>query len=150
MCVLVIQSGPTLCNPTDCRSPGFSVHGTLPGKNTGVGCYPGDLLDPGIKSQSPGLQADSLQSEPPGKPFSLRLVRNVLAESNRISIQILKQKDFFFLNLAKEAMDTARFGSTFDLRCLGTTSSGVSLHLLALPSSERMSSGSFSKGGQQQ
>ena len=29
---------------------------------------PGDLSNPGIKSESPTLQADSLQSEPPGKP----------------------------------------------------------------------------------
>ena len=30
---------------------------------------PGDLPDPGIKSRSPALQADSLPSEPPGKPY---------------------------------------------------------------------------------
>ena len=29
----------------------------------------GDLPDPGIKSRSPALQADSLPSEPPGKPM---------------------------------------------------------------------------------
>ena len=29
---------------------------------------PGDLPDPGIKLGSPALQADSLHSEPPGKP----------------------------------------------------------------------------------
>ena len=29
---------------------------------------PGDLPDPGIKPWSPALQADSLPSEPPGKP----------------------------------------------------------------------------------
>ena len=29
---------------------------------------PGNLPDPGIKPGSPALQADSLQSEPPGKP----------------------------------------------------------------------------------
>ena len=29
---------------------------------------PGDLPDPGIKPRSPALQADSLPSEPPGKP----------------------------------------------------------------------------------
>ena len=29
---------------------------------------PGDLPDPGIKPWSPALQADSLLSEPPGKP----------------------------------------------------------------------------------
>ena len=47
----------------------------FPGKNTGVGCHfllqehsPGDLPDPGIKARSPVFQADSLPSEPPGKP----------------------------------------------------------------------------------
>ena len=42
-----------------------------PGQNTGVGklfLSPGDLPNPGIKSGSPALQADSLPSEPPGKP----------------------------------------------------------------------------------
>ena len=29
---------------------------------------PGDFPDPGIKPRSPALQADSLPSEPPGKP----------------------------------------------------------------------------------
>ena len=29
---------------------------------------PGDLPDPGIEAGSPALQADSLLSEPPGKP----------------------------------------------------------------------------------
>ena len=29
---------------------------------------PGDLWNPGIKPRSPSLQADSLPSEPPGKP----------------------------------------------------------------------------------
>ena len=29
---------------------------------------PADLPDPGIKTQSPALQMDSLPSEPPGKP----------------------------------------------------------------------------------
>ena len=29
---------------------------------------PGDLLNPGIEPRSPTLQADSLLSEPPGKP----------------------------------------------------------------------------------
>ena len=34
--VLVPQSHPTLWDPMDCSLPGFSVHGTLPGKNTGI------------------------------------------------------------------------------------------------------------------
>ena len=37
---------------------------------------PGDLPDPGIESWSPALQADSLWSEPPGKPgyFAVHLL----------------------------------------------------------------------------
>ena len=31
--------------------------------------FPGDLPNPGIKPGSPILQADSLLSEPPGKPL---------------------------------------------------------------------------------
>ena len=47
----------------------------LPGKSYGwrslVGCSPspGDLPNPGIKPRSPALQADSLPSEPLGKPI---------------------------------------------------------------------------------
>ena len=45
-----------------------------PSKNTRVGCHLlvlslGDLPDPGIEPMSPVLQADSLLSEPPGKPL---------------------------------------------------------------------------------
>ena len=36
---LITQSCPTLCGPMDCISPGSSVHGISPGKNTGVGCH---------------------------------------------------------------------------------------------------------------
>ena len=35
---------------------------------------PGGLLNPGIKPRSPALQADSLLSEPPGKPLILMMV----------------------------------------------------------------------------
>ena len=36
---------------------------------SGLPCRPpGDLRNPGIKPRSPALQADSLPSEPPGKP----------------------------------------------------------------------------------
>ena len=52
----------------DYSPPGSSVHGDSPGKNTGVSCHaPGDLLNPGVKSRSPTLQADSLPAEPQGK-----------------------------------------------------------------------------------
>ena len=42
-----------------------------PGQNTRVGCHSflrGGLPNPGIKPRSLALQADSLPSEPPGKP----------------------------------------------------------------------------------
>ena len=43
-----------------------------PGQNTGVGFpSPGDIPNPGIEPTSPTLQADSLPSEPPGKPNML-------------------------------------------------------------------------------
>ena len=35
----------------------------------GLPCPPGDILNPGIKPRSSTLQADSLLSEPPGKPI---------------------------------------------------------------------------------
>ena len=38
---------------------------------------PGDLLDPGLKHRSPALQADSLPSEPPGKPCLYSVLFNV-------------------------------------------------------------------------
>ena len=45
--------------------------GDFSGKNTGVEKTfpsPGDLPNPGTEPRSPALQADSLPSEPPGKP----------------------------------------------------------------------------------
>ena len=60
----------TLCDPVDCSLPGFSSVG-FSGKKywSGLLCPPpGDLLNPGIEPGSRALQADSLLSEPPGKP----------------------------------------------------------------------------------
>ena len=69
VCVCVCaQSCLTLCNPMHCSLPGSSVHGVL------IHCSglpfpsPGDLPHPGMEPGSPALQADSLPSEPPGKP----------------------------------------------------------------------------------
>ena len=43
---------------------------------------PGDLPDRGIKPGSPALQADSLQSEPPGKGFTLQtLLQSQMAKA---------------------------------------------------------------------
>ena len=56
----------------DCSLPGSSVLGDSLGKNTGVGCHA--LLQgisPGMQPRSPALQADSLLSEPTGKPKNI-------------------------------------------------------------------------------
>ena len=62
--LLLAQLCPTLCNPTDCSPPGFSVHGILQAKYWSGLPFPspGDLSNPGIKPGFPSLQADSLLS----------------------------------------------------------------------------------------
>ena len=79
---LVTQLCPTLCDPTDCSPPGFSVHGDSPGNNTGVGCH---ALLQGIfptQESNPRLLAPAL---PPGKPHAK-------AYSNKKKIPLKKQK----------------------------------------------------------
>ena len=71
MLYVVAQMYPILCNPMDYSSPGSSVHGDSPGKTTGVGCHAflqGIFPTQGCKTQVSALQADSLPTEPPGKP----------------------------------------------------------------------------------
>ena len=72
--MLVAQLCPTLCDPTGCSLPDYSVHGIFRQECwSGLPCPPlGDLSDPGIEPRSPALQADALTSEPPGKPRTLR------------------------------------------------------------------------------
>ena len=66
---IVTQSCLTLCNPMDCSPPGSSVHGDSLGKNAGVVAMPSSRRSSQpIQPRSPALQADSLPSEPPGKP----------------------------------------------------------------------------------
>ena len=71
VCVLAAHSCLTLCNPMDCSPPDSSVYGILQARILGGVPFPseGDLPNPGIKPRSPALQADSLPSEPPGKPL---------------------------------------------------------------------------------
>ena len=68
-CVLVTQSGVTLCDPMDCSPPGPLSMGFSRQESWSGLPFPslGDLPNPGIKSRSPTLQSDSLPFEPPGK-----------------------------------------------------------------------------------
>ena len=72
VCLKSLQWCPTLCDPMDCSSPGCSVYGILQARILEWVVMPssGDLPLPRIEPGSPALQADSLPSEPPGKPKS--------------------------------------------------------------------------------
>ena len=66
----VAQLCPTLCDPWTVAyqappSMGFSKQEYWSGLPFPS---PGDLPDPGIEPRSPTLEADALNSEPPGKP----------------------------------------------------------------------------------
>ena len=71
--VLIAQSCLTL-QPRGLKPARLLCPRDFPGKNTGRLPFPSpwDLPDPGIKPGSPELQADSLPSEPPGKPVNSR------------------------------------------------------------------------------
>ena len=60
----------TLCDAMDCSPPVFSVSGILQARILkGIAIpSPGDLFSSGIKPGCPALQAESLLSEPLGKP----------------------------------------------------------------------------------
>ena len=66
-----LQLCPTLCESMDCSRQGsLSMGFSMQEYWSGLPCSPpGDLPDPGIKPGSPALQADTLPSEPPGKPI---------------------------------------------------------------------------------
>ena len=61
-----------LCNPVDCScQASLSVRLSRQEYWSGLPCPPpGDLPKSGTDPRSPALQADSLSSEPPGKPMS--------------------------------------------------------------------------------
>ena len=69
-CCLIIQSYPTLGNPTDCRLPGSSVHGIFQQEYWSELPFPspGYLLDPGIEPMFPALAGRFFTTEPPGEP----------------------------------------------------------------------------------
>ena len=76
----IAQSCATLCDPMDCTPPDSSVHGILQARYWSGQLLPspGDLPNPGIEPGSPALQADSLLSESPGKPFDSKAAQKQL------------------------------------------------------------------------
>ena len=70
---LAAQSFPTLCDPRDTEPTRRLCPWSSPSKNTGVGCPPPDVPNPGIKPKSPSLQVNSLPSELPGRPENIEV-----------------------------------------------------------------------------
>ena len=76
--MLFTQSCLTLCDPMNYSPAGSSIFG-FPRQEYWSGLpfpSPGDLPDRGIEPGSPALQADSVLSEPPGKPSKDRVKNN--------------------------------------------------------------------------
>ena len=68
---LVTESCPTLYDPVDCLAHQAPLSTVFPRQEYWNGLpfpSPGDLPIPRIEPESPALQANSLPSEPPGKP----------------------------------------------------------------------------------
>ena len=74
----VAQSCLTLCNPMDCSLPRSPSRGFF-GQEYWSGLpfpAPEDLPNPGIEPGFPTLEADTLTSEPPGKPSGTLSIRS--------------------------------------------------------------------------
>ena len=70
--VSAAQLCPTLCDPVDCSPPGSSVHGISQARGLEWAATPSSRgpSQPRDEPRDPALQADSLPSEPPGKPHN--------------------------------------------------------------------------------
>ena len=90
-----------VCFVTQSLSDSLQPHGLRPARLlcsqgfsrqvywSGLPCpHPGDLPNPGIEPRSPALQADSIPTEPPGKP-----------KDHHIPFQ--KPHKFFFFNISE-------------------------------------------------
>ena len=73
--VKIAQLCPTLCDPMDCSLPGSSVHGILQARI--LEWVTVRFSRGSSQPRSPALQADSLPSEPPGKPKTQYMIHFV-------------------------------------------------------------------------
>ena len=86
-----------------------------PGENTGVGCHAllwgRGLPNPGVEPRSPPLHADSLPSEPPGKPS----LCSVLETLFRMSAGALQARSSLFSIRQGSLPFSVKGGKTFPL-----------------------------------
>ena len=94
MVVVVVLLLCLTCDLMHCCSPGFSDHGTLQARILGGLLFPspGNLSSPGIELASPALQAESLPTELPGKPFYL----HTIGQTSYMAEPKLKEKRIAF------------------------------------------------------
>ena len=93
-----LQSCRTLCNSIDGSPPGSPIPGILQARILEWVAIPfsKDHPDPRIKPGSCALQADSLPSEPPGKPlFLLNFMNNLSNFLTQISINRALEENKF-------------------------------------------------------
>ena len=105
ICTLVLQSCPTLCNPTDCILPDSSVHGIIQARILEwlPSPSPKDLPNPGIEPGSPSLQADSSLTELPGKPWNaIQTYTNQWLNTKHLWTKSNQQKNFDKICKAKK------------------------------------------------
>ena len=98
--MLVSQPCPTLCDSMDCSPPGSPVHGILQARTLEWGAIPFSRgsSHPGIDPRSPTLQADSLTSEPPGKPvykWTWYAVWTCVVQGSAVTASVLMQRKVF-------------------------------------------------------
>ena len=78
--LLVAQLCLNLCDPMDCGPPGSSVHGILQARILQWVTIPFSRGSSQLRMKpgSPASQADSLPSEPPGKPLIIKVLHNLM------------------------------------------------------------------------
>ena len=93
MLCLVTQLCPTLCEPIDCGPPALLSMGILQARKLEwvAISFSRGTSQPRDRTQSPSLQADSLQSEPPRKPFELCNYLQVTQLSDLFCFHILSE-----------------------------------------------------------
>ena len=104
MNVLVTQSCPTFCNPTDCSPPGSPVLGIL---QAGILEWmpfpsPEDLPNPRTEPRPLAMQANSLPFEPPGVALKEKNAR-CCSQGNKVgaTLRSVKQNPCDTVKLGK-------------------------------------------------